>query len=71
MTPTSRRLRVDVDPFFSRVVLAGQIAGFLEKHPEVRIELIMCDHVGDMVADGFDLAQRFGGPRTVPSFRES
>jgi DNA-binding transcriptional LysR family regulator len=56
------RLRVNVDPFFSRVVLAGQIAGFLEKHPEVRIELIMRDHVGDLVADGFDLALRFGDP---------
>ena len=56
------RLRVNVDPFFSRMVLAGQIAGFLEKHPEVRIELIMRDHVGDLVADGFDLALRFGDP---------
>jgi DNA-binding transcriptional LysR family regulator len=56
------RLRVNVDPFFSRVVLAGQIAGFLENHPEVRIELIMRDHVGDLVADGFDLALRFGDP---------
>src|ERR1700720_2301920 len=59
------RLRVNVDPFFSRVVLAGQIAGFLEKHPEVRIELIMRDHVGDLVAYGFDLALRFGEPQTA------
>ena len=58
------RLRVNVDPFFSRVVLAGQIAGFLAQHPEVRIELIMRDHVGDLVADGFDLALRFGEPPT-------
>jgi DNA-binding transcriptional LysR family regulator len=58
------RLRVNVDPFFSRIVLAGQIAGFLGKHPEVRIELIMRDHVGDLVADGFDLALRFGDPPT-------
>jgi DNA-binding transcriptional LysR family regulator len=58
------RLRVNVDPFFSRMVLAGQIASFLEKHREVRIELIMRDHVGDLVADGFDLALRFGDPPT-------
>src|SRR6201987_728300 len=56
------RLRVNVDPFFSRVVLAGQIAGFLKKHPKVRIELIMRDHVGDLVSDGLDLALRFGEP---------
>jgi DNA-binding transcriptional LysR family regulator len=56
------RLRVNVDPFFSRVVLAGQVAAFLDRHPNVRLELIMRDHVGDLVADGFDLALRFGEP---------
>ena len=56
------RLRVNVDPFFSRVVLAAQISRFLDRHPEVRLELIMRDHVGDLVADGFDLALRFGDP---------
>ena len=56
------RLRVNVDPFFSRVVLAAQISKFLDRHPEVRLELVMRDHVGDLVADGFDLALRFGDP---------
>jgi DNA-binding transcriptional LysR family regulator len=56
------RLRINVDPFFSRIVLATQVATFLDSHPEVRLELIMRDHVGDLVADGFDLALRFGEP---------
>ena len=56
------RLRVNVDPFFSRIVLAAQVARFLDRHPDVRVELIMRDHVGDLVADGFDLALRFGEP---------
>jgi DNA-binding transcriptional LysR family regulator len=56
------RLRVNVDPFFSRIVLATQVATFLDRHPDVRLELIMRDHVGDLVADGFDLALRFGEP---------
>jgi DNA-binding transcriptional LysR family regulator len=56
------RLRVNVDPFFSRVVLAGQIATFLDAHPHLRLDLVMRDHVGDLVADGFDLALRFGEP---------
>jgi DNA-binding transcriptional LysR family regulator len=43
-------------------VLAAQISKFLDRHPEVRLELIMRDHVGDLVADGFDLALRFGDP---------
>jgi DNA-binding transcriptional LysR family regulator len=54
------RLRVNVDPFFSRIVLAAQMVTFLNRHPDVRVELIMRDHVGDLVADGFDLAMRFG-----------
>ena len=58
------RLRVNVDPFFTRVVLARQVAAFLDRHPNVRLELIMRDHVGDLVADGFDLALRFGEPPT-------
>ncbi|MGA6966169.1 MAG: LysR family transcriptional regulator, partial [Xanthobacteraceae bacterium] len=56
------RLRVNVDPFFSRLVLARGLAGFLADHPQLRLELIMRDHVGDLVADGFDMAVRFGGP---------
>jgi DNA-binding transcriptional LysR family regulator len=56
------RLRVNVDPFFSRIVLARHLVRFLRQHPEVRLELIMRDHVGDLVADGFDLALRFGDP---------
>ena len=56
------RLRVNVDPFFSRVVLAGEVAKFLAHYPEVCLELIMRDAPGDLVADGFDLALRFGDP---------
>ena len=56
------RLRVNVDPFFSRIVLAAQVGTFLDRHPHVRLEWIMRDHVGDLVADGFDLALRFGEP---------
>ncbi|CAG9243725.1 LysR family transcriptional regulator [Paraburkholderia caribensis] len=58
------RLRVNVDPFFSRTVLASRLPGFLERFPDVEVELIMRDDVGDMVADGFDMAVRFGPPPT-------
>ncbi|MBU3076657.1 LysR family transcriptional regulator [Sphingomonas quercus] len=54
------RLRVNVDPFFSQVVLAGRVADFVARHPELALELIMRDRIGDLVADGFDLALRFG-----------
>jgi DNA-binding transcriptional LysR family regulator len=56
------RLRINIDPFFSRIVLSGHLAVFLARYPDVSLELIMRDSVGDLVADGFDLALRFGEP---------
>ena len=56
------RLRVNVDPFFSRIVLSSHIAAYLAQYPDVSLELLMRDAVGDLVADGFDLALRFGDP---------
>ena len=56
------RLRVNSDPFFSRLMLAPHIGRFLEKYPEVSLELITREQLGDMVSDGFDIAIRFGEP---------
>ncbi|HVJ43634.1 MAG TPA: LysR family transcriptional regulator [Dongiaceae bacterium] len=56
------RLRVNIDPFFSRIVLSTRLAEFLARYPDLTLELIMRDAVGDLVADGFDLALRFGDP---------
>jgi DNA-binding transcriptional LysR family regulator len=56
------RLRVNIDPYFSRIVLAKHLAKFLTRYPDLVVELLMRDSVGDLVADGFDLALRFGEP---------
>src|SRR4030081_843380 len=56
------RLRVNIDPFFSRIVLSRHLAAFLARYPDLSVELIMRDSVGDLVADGFALALRFGEP---------
>jgi DNA-binding transcriptional LysR family regulator len=56
------RLRVNIDPFFSRIVLSLHLTAFLARYPDLSVELIMRDSVGDLVADGFDLALRFGEP---------
>jgi DNA-binding transcriptional LysR family regulator len=56
------RLRVDLDPFFSRLVLAGHFGQFLDRYPELSLELTTREHVGDLVADGIDVAMRFGEP---------
>lgn len=57
------RLRVNIDPFFSRLILGPHLEKFLTKHPELYLELVTRDHLGDMLAEGFDLAVRFGEPR--------
>jgi DNA-binding transcriptional LysR family regulator len=56
------RLRVNVDPFFARVVLAPRLGKFLAAYPQLSVEVIGRDRLGDLVADGFDAAVRFGEP---------
>jgi DNA-binding transcriptional LysR family regulator len=56
------RLRVNIDPYILRIVLAKHLAKFLARYPDLAVELLMRDSVGDLVADGFDLALRFGEP---------
>jgi len=57
------RLRVNIDPFFSRLILGPALGGFLERHPALEVELRTRDDLGDLVGDGFDLALRFGHPQ--------
>jgi DNA-binding transcriptional LysR family regulator len=56
------RLRVNVDPFFSRLLLAPHIGDFLALHPELTLDLVARDQLGDLVGEGFDIAVRFGTP---------
>jgi DNA-binding transcriptional LysR family regulator len=56
------KLRVNIDPYFARIVLAARLTEFLERFPDLSVELITKDSVGDLVADRFDLAVRFVDP---------
>ncbi len=56
------RLRVNVDPYFARRVLAPRLGKFLTAHPDLSVEIVGRDRLGDLVADGFDAAIRFGEP---------
>jgi DNA-binding transcriptional LysR family regulator len=56
------RLRVNTDAFTSRLLLSPHIHRFLELYPQLSLEVIARDHLGDLVADGFDIAVRFGEP---------
>jgi DNA-binding transcriptional LysR family regulator len=57
------RLRIDIDPFFLPLVLAGRLGLFCERYPELAIEFVTSEHIGDLVSEGIDLAIRFGQPR--------
>jgi len=56
-------LRVNMDPFISQLILGPQLSRFLKRFSALKLELITRDRLGDLVADGFDLAIRFGEPR--------
>jgi DNA-binding transcriptional LysR family regulator len=56
------RLRVNVDAFFSRLMLTPHLPEFLALHPDLALELVAKDRLGDLVSEGFDIAVRFGTP---------
>jgi DNA-binding transcriptional LysR family regulator len=56
------RLRVNVDAFFSGTLFSPHLDRFLEHYPEIALELVTRDGLGDLVAEGFDIAVRFGQP---------
>jgi DNA-binding transcriptional LysR family regulator len=57
------RLKIDIDPFFLPLVLAGRLGAFCERYHELTIEFVTSKHIGDLVSEGIDLAIRFGQPR--------
>ncbi|WP_213741692.1 LysR family transcriptional regulator [Bradyrhizobium sp. dw_411] len=55
----SGRLRVNVDPWFARLVLAPRLPEFFPRHPKVSLDLLVSNHREEMMA-GVDVAVRFG-----------
>ena len=56
------RLRVNVDAFFSHLLFTPHLSEFLSLYPDLSLELVARDRLGDLVGDGFDIAVRFGTP---------
>jgi DNA-binding transcriptional LysR family regulator len=56
------RLRVNVDAFFSHLLFTPHISTFLSLYPDLSLELVARDRLGDLVGEGFDIAVRFGRP---------
>jgi len=61
-TAVRGRLRINSDPTFARLFLVPRLGEFLDAYPEIEIELTVRDSLGDLVAEGFDAAIRFGEP---------
>lgn len=56
------RLRINVDPLFARFILGPRLGPFLDSYPDLELDMRSKEDLGDLVADGFDLALRFGHP---------
>lgn len=57
------RLRGNVDEAFGHFVLAPRLQPLLARHPDLAVELAVRHRMGDLVAEGFDIAVRFGEPQ--------
>ncbi len=53
------KLRVNVDPWFARMVLAPNLQRFLGRYPMLSLDLIVSNHREEMMT-GVDVAVRFG-----------
>jgi DNA-binding transcriptional LysR family regulator len=56
------RLKVDIDPVVSNFILPGRLSQFLGQYPELSLECMAREQIGDLVGDGIDVAVRFGEP---------
>jgi len=54
------RLRVKMHHTLAHVINGKQLKGFLENYPELSLELISSDKLGDLVGEGLDIALHVG-----------
>lgn len=59
-------LRVSMPVTFGRLCLAPHVAGFLERHPRVSLELVLSDAYVDLAAERIDATVRIGTPASQP-----
>ena len=60
-TVVSGRLRVSVDPWFARMVLAPKLQQFMARYPLLSVDLMTSNYREEMMT-GVDVAVRFGPP---------
>ena len=53
-------LRVSLNPIFARHVLAPRLPEFIARYPELNLVSVLLPDAGNLVAEGIDVAVRFG-----------
>lgn len=56
-TPNGQ-LRISCGSAFGRLLILPMLPGFLAKYPQVQVDLVLDDHIADLVAERFDIAIR-------------
>src|SRR5690606_15606098 len=54
-------VRITVPVALGRQIIMPMLAGFLQNHPDVRVEIELSDHISSLASEGFDLAIRHTG----------
>lgn len=54
-------LRITCGTGFGNAHLAGAVAAFMVRYPQVRVDVALSDRMSDLVDEGFDAAVRIGG----------
>ncbi|MBI1201724.1 MAG: LysR family transcriptional regulator [Rhodopseudomonas sp.] len=55
-------LRVSINPLIARMLVASRLPAFMTAYPELSVDINARDDARGLVADGFDVAVRFGEP---------
>jgi DNA-binding transcriptional LysR family regulator len=58
-------LKMTATPDFAAAILADVVAGFMLRHPQVKVQLELTNRLVDLRGEGFDLAFRFAFGRLV------
>ncbi len=59
----SGTLRLTATGDYGTVVVAPALADFMAVHPQLQVDLVLADHMSDLIAERFDLAIRMGSLR--------
>ena len=63
-------LRISAPMSFGLTIINSAICEFMQRYPDIKVELVLNDQYTDLIADGFDIAIRGGGVLKDSSLRQ-